>query len=70
MQENKFYGQFRADEPLELEPIIVEIANADRSQGKHLTIFCDLLSIQIYFVETDSWKFVFMIFQTLYTRLF
>lgn len=54
MQENKFYGQFRADEPLELEPIIVEIANADRSQGKHLTIFCDLLSIQIYFVETDS----------------
>ncbi|CAG2203968.1 unnamed protein product [Mytilus edulis] len=34
MQENKFslYGQFRADKPLELEPIIVEIANAKRSQ--------------------------------------
>lgn len=35
------YGQIKTENPLELEPIIVEIANSKRTQGEPLTMSSD-----------------------------
>lgn len=49
-----FYGQIKEDRPLELEPIIVEIANAKQSQGEPIKTVRDLFYSQCEGLDDET----------------